>query len=162
MPRVLIVDDHPFVRRGVQNILEGFPEWELCGEAATGWDGVQLIEKLKPDVVLMDVSMPGMDGIQATRMVRSANPRTKIILITLHESVEVLRSGFRAGANGYLLKVDAEEELVKALRIVVADGSYISPKFNPQIVEQVIKEITSSALKFPREEISHTNKTAKA
>lgn len=161
MPRVLIVDDHAFVRRGVQNILEGFPDWELCGEAGTGWDGVRMAEKLNPDVVLMDVSMPGMDGIQATRIVRSGNPRIKIILITLHESVEVLRSGFRAGANGYLLKADAEEELIKALRIVAGDGSYISPKFDPQIVEQVIQEIRPPALKSPREEISPTNKTAK-
>jgi DNA-binding NarL/FixJ family response regulator len=144
MPRVLIVDDHAFVRRGVQNILDSFPDWELCGEAGNGQDGIRMIEELKPDVVLMDVSMPGIDGIQATRVVRNTDAHIKIILITLHESVEVLRSGFRAGANGYLLKADAEEELIKALRIVVGEGSYISPKFDPQTVEQVLKEIQPS------------------
>jgi len=141
MPRVLIVDDHAFVRRGVQNILSAFLDWELCGEAGNAADGIRMIHALKPDVVLMDVSMPGMDGIQATREVRNADPQTKIVLITLHESVEVLRSGFRAGANGYLLKADAEEELIKALRIVVGNGSYISPKFDPHIVEQVLRDI---------------------
>jgi DNA-binding NarL/FixJ family response regulator len=146
MPRVLIVDDHAFVRRGVQNILDSFPEWDLCGEAANGQDGLRMIEELQPDVVLMDVSMPGMDGIQATRTARSSNPGIKIILITLHESVEVLRSGFRAGANGYLLKADAEEELIKALRVVVGDGSYISPKFDPQAVEQVLSQIRLSGI----------------
>jgi DNA-binding NarL/FixJ family response regulator len=141
MPRVLIVDDHAFVRRGVQSILESFPDWELCGQASDGKEAISMVEHLKPDVVLMDVSMPGMDGIEATRIVRAANSRTKIVLLTLHESVEVLRSGFRAGANGYLLKADAEEELMKALRVVIGDGSYISPKIDPQIVEQVMKEI---------------------
>lgn len=143
MPRVLIVDDHAFVRRGVQSILEAFPDWELCGQASDGREAIQLVEELNPDVVLMDVSMPGMDGIQATRTVRAANSHTKIVLLTLHESVEVLRSGFRAGANGYLLKADAEEELIKALRVVIGDGSYISPKIDSRVVEQVIKEISS-------------------
>jgi two-component system, NarL family, nitrate/nitrite response regulator NarL len=143
MPRVLIVDDHAFVRRGVQSILESFPDWELCGQASDGLEGVQLVEQLDPDVVLMDVSMPGMDGIQATRTVRASNTRIKIVLITLHESVEVLRSGFRAGANGYLLKADAEEELIKALRVVIGDGSYISPKIDSRVVDQVIREISS-------------------
>ena len=141
MPKVLIVDDHAFVRRGVQSILESMPEWELCGQASDGLEAVQLVEELNPDVVLMDVSMPVMDGIQATRAVRATNSRTKIVLLTLHESVEVLRSGFRAGANGYLLKADAEEELLKALRVVIGNGSYISPKIDSRVVDQVIKEI---------------------
>ncbi len=141
MPKVLIVDDHAFVRRGVQSILESLPEWELCGQASDGLEAVHLVEELNPDVVLMDVSMPVMDGIQATRAVRATNSRTKIVLLTLHESVEVLRSGFRAGANGYLLKADAEEELLKALRVVIGNGSYISPKIDSRVVDQVIKEI---------------------
>ena len=141
MPRVLIVDDHAFVRRGVQTILESFPEWELCGQAVNGLEGVRLADQLKPDVVLMDVSMPEKDGIEATRLVRQANVHIKIVLLTLHESAEVLRSGFRAGANGYLLKADAEEELIKALRVVIGEGSYISPKIDQATVEQVIREI---------------------
>jgi DNA-binding NarL/FixJ family response regulator len=141
MPRVLIVDDHAFVRRGVQMILESFPDWELCAQASNGKEAIQMVEELKPDVVLMDVSMPVMDGIEATRVLRRANSGTKIVLLTLHESAEVLRTGFRAGANGYLLKADAEEELIKALRVVIGEGSYISPKIDPQVVEQVIKEI---------------------
>ena len=140
MPRVLIVDDHAFVRRGVQMILESFPDWELCGQAVNGLEGVRLADQLKPDVVLMDVSMPEMDGIEATRLVRQADVHIKIVLLTLHESAEVLRSGFRAGANGYLLKADAEEELIKALRVVVGDGSYISPKIDPGTIEQVVRE----------------------
>jgi DNA-binding NarL/FixJ family response regulator len=141
MPRLLIVDDHAFIRRGVQAILQSFPEWELCGEAGDGEEAVRLAEALKPEVILMDVTMPGLNGIEATRVIRKAQPKTKIVLLTLHESTEILRNGFRAGATGYLLKADAEQELLKALRIVVADGSYISPKIDKDIVTQVINEI---------------------
>ncbi|HTZ49706.1 MAG TPA: response regulator transcription factor [Verrucomicrobiae bacterium] len=144
MPRVLIVDDHAFIRRGVETILESSPEWEVCGEASNGNDAVRLANQLTPEVVLMDVTMPGMNGLEATRIIRKEHPNVKVILLTLHESSEVLRSGFRAGASGYLLKADAEEELMKALRIVIGDGSYISPKIDQNVVAQVIGEIHSS------------------
>lgn len=141
MPRVLIVDDHAFIRRGVQSILQSFPEWELCGEAGSGTDAIPLVSSLNPDVVLMDVTMPGMNGIDATRIIRSSHPEVKIVLLTLHESSEILRSGFRAGANGYLLKADAEEELLKAMRVVVGGGSYVSPRIDGRVVNEVVKEI---------------------
>ena len=144
MPRVLIVDDHAFIRRGVQTILQSFPEWELCGEAGNGSDAVRLVNQLEPDVVLMDITMPGMNGLEATRVIHNSHPRVKIILLTLHESAEVLRSGFRAGASGYLLKADAEEELLKALQVVIGDGSYISPKIDPAVVAHVIGEMRSA------------------
>ncbi len=143
MPRVLIVDDHAFIRRGVQTILQPYPEWEFCGEASNGSDAVRLVDELRPEIILMDVTMPGMNGIEATRIIRKTHPDIKIILLTLHESSEVLRTGFRAGASGYLLKADAEEELMKALRVVVGEGSYISPKMDQAVVTQVINEIHS-------------------
>ena len=141
MPRVLIVDDHAFIRRGVESILQGFPEWEMCGEASNGTDAIRLTQELKPEVILMDVTMPGMNGIDATRLIRKSHPYVKIVLLTLHESPEILRNGFLAGANGYLLKADAEQELMKALRVVIGDGSYISPKIDKDVVESIIKQI---------------------
>jgi two-component system, NarL family, response regulator DegU len=141
MPRVLIVDDHAFIRRGVQSILQSFPEWEVCGEAVDGNEAIRLADELKPAVILMDVSMPGMNGIEATRIIRNAHPEVKIVLLTLHESPEVLKNGFRVGATGYLLKADADQELLKALRIVVGDGSYISPRIDEDVVARVINEI---------------------
>lgn len=141
MPRVFIVDDHAFIRRGVHSILQSFPEWELCGEASNAPDAIRMVEDLEPDVILMDVTMPGMNGIDATRVIRKAHARVKIVLLTLHESSEILRNGFLAGANGYLLKADAEEELMKALRVVIGDGSYISPKIDQIIVAQIMNEI---------------------
>lgn len=141
MPRVLIVDDHAFIRRGVQTILHPFPEWELCGEADNGNDAIRMAEELKPDVIIMDLSMPGLNGIEATRAIRKTQPAVKIVLLTLHESAELVRSAFRAGARGYLLKTDAEQELVKALVVVVGEGAYISPKIDNIVIKSVISEM---------------------
>jgi two-component system response regulator NreC len=142
MPRVLIVDDHAFIRRGVQTILHSFPEWEFCGEAENGKEAIRLADELKPEVIIMDVSMPGLNGIEATRAIRKTQPDVKIVLLTLHESAELLRSAFRAGARGYLLKTDAEQELVKALTVVVGEGAYISPKMDSEVVKSVIQEMS--------------------
>ena len=142
MPRVLIVDDHAFIRRGVQTILNPFPEWEPCGEADSGNEAIRLAEELKPEVIIMDVSMPGLNGIEATRVIRKSQPDMKIVLLTLHESPDLVRMAFRAGVRGYLLKTDAEQELVRALNVVLGEGSYISPKINSEVVKNVISEIT--------------------
>ncbi len=144
MPRVLVVDDHAFIRRGVNSILQAFPEWELCGEAENGQEAVQLADKLKPEVIIMDVSMPVLNGIEATKIISKAHPEIKIVLLTLHDSAELLRSGFRAGAKGYLLKSDAEQELLKALRVVIGQGSYVSPRIDGQLTKNVINEMAGS------------------
>jgi DNA-binding NarL/FixJ family response regulator len=144
MPRVLIVDDHAFIRRGVQTILHAFPEWEFCGEAENGKEAIRLADELKPEVIIMDVSMPGLNGIEATRAIRKTQPGVKIVLLTLHESSELLRSAFRAGARGYLLKTDAEQELVRALTVVIGEGAYISPKMDSEVVKSVMGELSET------------------
>jgi DNA-binding NarL/FixJ family response regulator len=141
MPKVLVVDDHAFIRRGVQAILQTVPEWEMCGEADNGKDAVRLAGELKPEVIVMDVSMPGLNGIEATRSICRNNPETKVVLLTLHESDELLRNGFQAGARGYLMKSDAEEELVKALRVVIGSGSYISSRFSRDTVNSLLASL---------------------
>jgi len=142
MPRVLIVDDHAFIRRGVQTILHPYPEWEFCGEAENGKEAIRLAAELKPELIIMDVSMPGLNGIDATRAIRKSQPEVKVVLLTLHESAELLRSAFRAGARGYLLKTDAEQELVKALSVVAGEGAYISPKMDSEVVKSVMQEMS--------------------
>ncbi|MGH9741753.1 MAG: response regulator [Candidatus Acidiferrum sp.] len=141
MSKVLIVDDHAFIRRGVQAILRPFPEWEFCGEAENGNDAIRMAEELKPEVIIMDVSMPGLNGIEATRAIHKSQPKIKIILLTLHESTELVRGAFRAGASGFLLKTDTERELVKALNAVVGEKSYISPKIDGEVIKSVIGEM---------------------
>ena len=141
MPRVLIVDDHAIIRRGVQTILSPFPEWEPCGEADNGNDAISLASELKPEIIIMDVSMPGLNGIEAARVIRKILPDTKVVLLTLHDSPDLVRIAFRAGARGYLLKTDAEQELMRALNLVLGEGSYISPKINNEVVKSVISEM---------------------
>jgi LuxR family transcriptional regulator, maltose regulon positive regulatory protein len=138
MPRVLIVDDHAVIRRGVQGILSTYPEWDLCGEADNGQDAIRLAGELAPEVVIMDVSMPGMNGLEATRIIHDVLPETKVVLLTLHSSSEFVRSAFRAGARGYVLKSDAENELVRALNVVIGEGTYVSPAIDARAVKESI------------------------
>jgi DNA-binding NarL/FixJ family response regulator len=136
MPRVLVVDDHAVIRRGVQGILSTYPEWDLCGEADNGQDAIRLAGELAPEVVIMDVSMPGMNGLEATRIIHEVLPDTKVLLLTLHSSSEFVRSAFRAGARGYVLKSDAENELVRALNVVIGEGTYVSPAIDARTAKE--------------------------
>jgi DNA-binding NarL/FixJ family response regulator len=138
VPKVLIVDDHAFIRRGVQGILQAHPEWQLCGEADNGKDAVRMARELNPEAIVMDVSMPGLNGVEATRAIRKTNANVKILLLTLHESSELVRTAFQAGINGYLLKTDAEQELVQALNVMIAQGMYVSPRIDPAVAKEVI------------------------
>src|SRR5947199_10755527 len=140
MPKVIIVDDHAVIRRGVHGILRAFPEWELCGEAQDGQEAIRLAEQLKPEIIIMDVSMPGLNGLEATRIILNILPDTKILLLTLHSSAELVRSAFRAGARGYVLKSDAEHELVRALNVLAGDGTYVSPGIDQHIAKEAILE----------------------
>ena len=142
MPRVIVVDDHAVIRRGVQGILSAFPEWELYGEAENGQEGVKLAETVRPEIIIMDVSMPGLNGLEATRIIHNILPDTKILLLTLHSSTELVRSAFRAGARGYVLKSDAEHELVRALNVLAGDGTYVSPGIDQHLAQKAILEAT--------------------
>jgi len=140
LPSILIVDDHAFIRRGIRSILKDYPEWTVSGEAANGQDAVRLAEELKPDVILMDVSMPGMTGLEATRLIRQRNPGARVVLLTLHDSRELVRNAFQLGVKGYLLKTDAERELIRALIIVTGEGTYASPKIDADFVKKIIAD----------------------
>src|ERR1700682_1213742 len=140
MPRVIVVDDHAVIRRGVQGILHAFPECELCGEAENGQEAIRLAQTLKPEIIIMDVAMPGLNGLEATRIIRNILPNTKILLLTLHSSAELVRSAFRAGVRGYVLKSDAEHELVRALNVIVGEGTYVSPGIDGALAKKTIME----------------------
>ena len=142
MPRVLVVDDHAFIRRGIQSLLHAFPEWEFCGEADNGEDAIRLAGELRPEVIIMDVTMPGLNGIEATLAIRKTQPEVKIVLLTLHESADLARRAFRAGARGYLLKTDAERELLSALTAVMGEGAYVSPRIDRETAKSVISEMS--------------------
>jgi len=154
MNRVLVVDDHAVLRRGIQSIVRAWPDWEVAGEAGSGEEAITLSTQLRPDIILMDISMPGIGGLEATRIICQQQPRAKILLLTLHDSIEWVRSAFEAGARGYLLKSDTEAELIRALETVAADQIYASPRLDSTRVRSIVSELGLSA---PAEMFRSTN-----
>jgi DNA-binding NarL/FixJ family response regulator len=117
--RVLVVDDHQIVRRGVAAVVrDAGPDWEVCGEASTGREGVAAATSLKPDIVVMDISMPEMNGLEATREILKENPKTEVLVLSMHESDQMVHDVLAAGARGYILKRDAGADLMIALAAV--------------------------------------------
>ncbi len=114
--RVLIADDHPFYREGVRTMLRATPDIEIIGEAANGEDTVAQAERLQPDVILMDLKMPGMGGIEATRRILHTSPHIGVLVLTMFEADETVFAAMRAGARGYLLKDADQDELIRAIR----------------------------------------------
>jgi NarL family two-component system response regulator LiaR len=134
---VLLVDDHEVVRQGVRAFLEAHAEFTVVGEAGTGVDAVKLAEELIPDVVLMDLIMPGMDGVEATRRVKKASPRTQIVVLTSYHEDEHIFPALQAGALSYILKDVKMEELAEAVR-KAASGE---PSLHPHVAARVIQEL---------------------
>jgi DNA-binding NarL/FixJ family response regulator len=136
--RALIVDDHPVTREGLRTALELSEEVVVVvGEAATGEEAVERARELTPDVVFMDVRMPGMDGIEATRRIRQAAPTTKIILITIDESRGAISDAIQAGVSGYLLKDASPDALVDAARNAIEGNAVIHPQLTKTFIEEV-------------------------
>ncbi len=113
--RILVVDDHAVVRRGIRSILERHEGWEVCGEATNGRDAVEQSGRLRPDVVVMDLSLPELNGLDATRQILKEAPGTEVLVLTIHQSEALARDVLQAGARGYLLKSDADENLMAAV-----------------------------------------------
>ena len=124
--RILIVDDHEAVRRGIRSLLS-IPAHDLCGEAADGEIAVELAEKLKPDLILMDVSMPKLSGLEAARRIRELVPQSSLIIVSQHESAELIRQALSVGAKGYVTKSSLGKDLFGALRVVEQGGTYFPP-----------------------------------
>lgn len=117
--RVLVVDDQPSIRKALRNLLETQPAFQLCGEAQNGYEALQKVRELDPEVVLMDISMPGLDGLEATRRIRKDHPNAEVLIITQFQSAQAVQAARNAGARGYLAKSEAGHYLMQALRTVV-------------------------------------------
>jgi two-component system, NarL family, response regulator NreC len=125
--RILLADDHTIVRQGLKLILAAHPDLEVVGEAANGREAVELGSSLKPDIVLMDVGMPELNGVDATRKLMELNPRIRILVLSMHKEAMYVREILRAGARGYILKDAIDSELLQAIRSVARGDGYISP-----------------------------------
>lgn len=126
MLRILIADDHSILRRGVRAILEEHEGWEVCGEASDGRDAVELAMRLHPDLCVLDVSMPGLNGLEATRQIRAALPATEVVVLTVHDSEELPGSILAAGARGYVLKADVAQDLTAAVEAVARHAPFFT------------------------------------
>jgi DNA-binding NarL/FixJ family response regulator len=124
--RILVVDDHDVVRRGVISIVSGRPDWVVCGECRSGREAVAAAAELKPDIVIMDVSMRDMNGLDATRQIIKENPKSQILVLTMHDSEDLIRQVFAAGARGYLLKNEASAELGPAIEAIRRGRPYFT------------------------------------
>jgi DNA-binding NarL/FixJ family response regulator len=135
--RILIVDDHPVTRDGLRSALALSDEVEVLGEASTGEEAVEAVSKLGPDVVFMDVRMPGMGGIEATRVIRRSSPDTRVILFTVDDSRAALHEAIQADVSGYLLKDATVDELVNAARLAMEGKAVIHPELTAAFLEEV-------------------------
>lgn len=124
---VVLADDHAMFRQGIRRILEELPGVEILGESGDGLELLQLLRKTKPDLVVLDISMPNLRGMEAVREIKALSPQSKILILTMHKEREYLYFALKAGVNGFLLKEDADSELVKALDAIRLDKLYVSP-----------------------------------
>lgn len=133
--RLVIAEDHTIIREGLRALLAGDPEFEIVGEAEDGLAAVRVVEQLRPDLVVMDLSMPKMNGVGAIREIKRVTPDTKIVVLTVHKNEEYILASFQAGSNGYVLKYATHEELVAAIRTVLRGQPYLSPAVSAVVLE---------------------------
>jgi DNA-binding NarL/FixJ family response regulator len=137
--RIFVADDHELVRRGIRGLLRARHGWRVIGEAANGREAVERATKLKPDVAIVDISMPHLDGLQATRQIREATPNTEVVILTMHESDQMVRRVLDAGALGYVLKSDLATHLVKAVKDVAAGKLFLTPRVSDIVLKGFLK-----------------------
>lgn len=139
--RVLLADDHTILRAGLRTLLSAQPDLEIIGEASDGREAVQEAQRLQPDVILMDITMPEVNGIEATRQVKKILPETRVLVLTMHENEEYLFQVLRAGASGYILKEAADTELISAIRSVHAGRFYLAPPAQAMMVGDYMQRV---------------------
>ncbi|MFC3127182.1 response regulator [Pseudoroseomonas globiformis] len=140
--RILLADDHDVVRHGLRALLEARPSWKICAEVSDGRDAVKAAMELRPDVAILDVSMPSMNGLDATRQIRRSSPCTEVLIFTMHESEQLIREVLSAGAKGYLLKSDAGQHVVSAVEALAAHRPYFNWKVSETILEGFLRAAT--------------------
>jgi len=141
--RVLLADDHSLVRRGLALILATDPTMQLVGEARDGNEAIELVATLQPDVVVMDISMTGMNGIECTRVLSERNPNTKVIVLSMHRDPVYVREALRVGAKGYLIKEDTDDNLLSAIRNVAKGNAFLSPAVAGVVVTDFRKHVSN-------------------
>lgn len=140
---ILLVDDHAIIRQGLCSLLEKQPDIEVIAEANNGRKALELVQQLMPDIVIMDVTMPGLNGIEATRQIYNQLPQVKVIALSIHSNRRFISDMLRAGAAGYILKECLFDELVQAIQAVAAGDTYLSPRITGVVVEDYINRLST-------------------
>lgn len=135
--RILIADDHPVVRRGLRSLLATHDGWEVCGEAQTGAEAVQLVKQLKPDILITDISMPEMNGFEALHQLHAFDPNVGILMLTMHDSEEMLLGALEAGAHAYVLKSDLDNRLIEAVEALCEGRAFFSPSVSQSVMNSL-------------------------
>ena len=146
MTTIVLADDHSVVRAGLRALLEGEAGFQVIGEASDGLEAVRHVERLRPDVLVVDVMMPGLNGIEVTRQVRQRMPATKIVVLSMHAHEPYVLEALRHGASGYVLKDRSSEQLVQAVREVAAGNSYLSPPLTERAIAAYVKRAQPETL----------------
>lgn len=141
--RVILADDHGIVRQGFRLLLSRHPDIEVVGEASNGREAVDLCLSVKPDVAIIDVAMPEMNGVEAARQIRQNTPATNVLILTMHKDAIYLRESLRAGAKGYLLKDSIDKDLIDAVRALARGEGFLSPAVSATVLEDYQKHVTN-------------------
>jgi DNA-binding NarL/FixJ family response regulator len=144
--KLMLADDHAIVRQGLQAVLKGQPDFQVVGEAADGPDTVRLAERLRPDVLILDVMMPGLNGLEVAKQLGRRLPRTRIIMLTMHADVAYALAALRAGVSGYVIKDAGVDELVRAIRTVAQGQRFFSAPLSEQAIESYASRMADSPL----------------
>ncbi len=144
MTRILIADDHDIMRHGIRELLETQQGWQVCGEASTGHQAVELAMKLKPDVAILDIGMPQLNGLDAARQIKKAVPRTEVLIFTMHETDQLVRDVLAAGAIGYVLKSDAASHLISAVQALSNHKPFFSANVSVTVLDGFLKSQAGS------------------
>jgi DNA-binding NarL/FixJ family response regulator len=139
--RLVLADDHEILRVGLRSLLEGQRNWSVVGEAIDGEQAVEMVLSLKPDVALLDIAMPKISGLEAARQILSQVPRTKILLLSAHDSTQVIADVLDSGAKGYVLKSDAARDLVAAVQALYSNQSFFTPKVADLVLSRHMKRM---------------------
>jgi DNA-binding NarL/FixJ family response regulator len=143
--RVLIVDDHAILRDGIRSLLERQEDIRVVGEAANGREAIERVQELSPDLVLMDVAMPEMNGMEATRQIKARFPQVRVLILTQHDDPEYIEPLLRAGASGYVLKRSGGREVITAIHQVYEHGAYLEPSITRQVIEGIAQPENNKA-----------------
>ena len=154
--RILIADDHEVARKGIRSLLESHPEWEVCAEAKDGREAVEYASRLKPDVLLLDIGMPNLNGLDASRQILATNPDARILILTVHDSEQMVREVLAIGASGFMLKSDAGRDLLAAVEALQRRRTFFTSSVAQMMLEGYLRppekgDISRQCVLTPRE-----------